>query len=254
MNKRFKKIIVYLKNEGFFPFIKLRFKRHILSFFLMPFYFILLKIKKFKTLVDSIDFIFEKSHNYFQPIQIKSEAISLLTLVKTKNPKIIMEIGTAFGGMLFLFARATQTNSLIISLDLPGGNFGAGYPWWKIPLYKAFAYQSQKIFLLRVDSHSSNTLKTIENILQGKKIDFLFIDGDHSYEGVKKDFEMYSQLVSSKGLIAFHDIIPNTKTDYSDSTINVDIFWKEIKSKYKHQEFVEDYSQNKAGIGVIELN
>jgi predicted O-methyltransferase YrrM len=253
MSKRFNKIITYLRNEGPFRFIRLRFRRHILSFFLMPIYLILLRIKKFKSLESAIDFIFEKSHNYFQPIQIKSEASSLLHFIETKKPKIIMEIGTAFGGMLFLFAQAAQENSLIISIDLPGGNFGAGYPWWKIPLYKAFGRSGQKIFLLRADSHLSNTYRIIENILQGNKIDFLFIDGDHSYEGVKKDFEMYSKLVNSRGIIAFHDIISNTKNDYSDPTINVDMFWKEIKDKFKYQEFVENYNQNKAGIGVLEL-
>jgi hypothetical protein len=30
-------------------------------------------------------------------------------------------------------------------------------------------------------------------------VDFLFIDGDHTYEGVKKDFEMYSPLVRREG-------------------------------------------------------
>jgi len=34
-------------------------------------------------------------------------------------------------------------------------------------------------------------LKKIKAILRDKKVDFLFIDADHSYEGVKKDFEMY---------------------------------------------------------------
>jgi hypothetical protein len=33
----------------------------------------------------------------------------------------------------------------------------------------------------------------------------LFIDGDHRYEGVRRDFEMYSPLVGAGGLIAFHD-------------------------------------------------
>jgi predicted O-methyltransferase YrrM len=36
-------------------------------------------------------------------------------------------------------------------------------------------------------------------------IDVLFIDGDHSYEGVKKDFELYSTLLSDKGIIIIHD-------------------------------------------------
>lgn len=42
-------------------------------------------------------------------------------------------------------------------------------------------------------------------ILQGIKIDVLFIDGDHSYEGVKKDFELYSKILSPNGIIIFHD-------------------------------------------------
>jgi len=41
-----------------------------------------------------------------------------------------------------------------------------------------------------------------------KRGDFLFIDGDHTYEGVEGDFEMYSPLVRRGGIIAFHDIVP----------------------------------------------
>ncbi len=42
-------------------------------------------------------------------------------------------------------------------------------------------------------------------IRQDIKIDFLFIDGDHSYEGVKKDFELYSTILSDNGIIVIHD-------------------------------------------------
>jgi hypothetical protein len=42
-------------------------------------------------------------------------------------------------------------------------------------------------------------------ILQDIKIDVLFIDGDHSYKGVKKDFELYSQILSPNGIIILHD-------------------------------------------------
>jgi hypothetical protein len=45
--------------------------------------------------------------------------------------------------------------------------------------------------------------------LQDIKIDFLFIDGDHSYEGVKKDFELYSKLLTDKGIIVIHDTDSN---------------------------------------------
>jgi predicted O-methyltransferase YrrM len=135
-------------------------------------------------------------------------------------------------------------------LDLPGGNFGAGYPWWKVSLYKAFASKGQNIHLVRSDSRSQETYKKVEEILNGRKIDFLFIDGDHTYQGAKEDFESYYRLMSKEGMIGFHDIIPNS----FDVDIQVHQLWGEIKDKYKTQEIVEDYQQNKAGIGVIQLN
>jgi hypothetical protein len=46
-------------------------------------------------------------------------------------------------------------------------------------------------------------------VRQDIKIDFLFIDGDHSYEGVKKDFDLYSKLLSEKGVIVLHDTDSN---------------------------------------------
>jgi hypothetical protein len=46
-------------------------------------------------------------------------------------------------------------------------------------------------------------------VRQDIKIDFLFIDGDHSYEGVKKDFELYSKILSDSGVIVLHDTDSN---------------------------------------------
>jgi len=40
---------------------------------------------------------------------------------------------------------------------------------------------------------------------QDIKIDLLFIDGDHSYEGVKLDFDLYSTIMSENGVIVLHD-------------------------------------------------
>ena len=42
-------------------------------------------------------------------------------------------------------------------------------------------------------------------VLQDIKVDFLFIDGDHSYEGVKLDFDLYSTILSENGVIIIHD-------------------------------------------------
>jgi hypothetical protein len=42
-------------------------------------------------------------------------------------------------------------------------------------------------------------------VRQDIKIDFLFIDGDHTYEGVKLDFDLYSNLLSDNGVVVIHD-------------------------------------------------
>lgn len=43
--------------------------------------------------------------------------------------------------------------------------------------------------IIRGDSHDSSTLKKVKRILN-KKIDIPFIDGNHSYKGVKQDFKI----------------------------------------------------------------
>ncbi len=64
-------------------------------------------------------------------------------------------------------------------------------------------------------------------ILQDIKIDFLFIDGDHSYEGVKKDFDLYSKILTDKGIIIIHD---------TDSNFEENLIVSE-DSKKDHHEF-----------------
>ena len=192
-----------------------------------------------------INFVFDKFVGLIQPAQVRSEITSLAHLVKTLNPKIILEVGTANGGTLFLFSRLADSRAKIISVDLPGGEFGGGYPKWKINLYKSFSLPSQKLYLLRENSHSVSTRKRVEEIMGTMPIDFLFIDGDHTYEGVKKDFKMYSPLVKKGGIIAFHDIAMHPP----EKNCGVHKFWEEIK-KEDSEEFIENPNQKWAGIGI----
>ena len=185
-----------------------------------------------------------------KPAQVKNEIRRLLKLLQNIKPKVILEIGTANGGTIFLFTRVAQQDATLISIDIPGGPFGGGYPAWKIPLYKSFARPYQKIHLIRRDSHNLSTLDVIKNILGDRKVDFLFIDGDHTYEGVKRDFEMYSPLVRRGGIIGFHDIVPGS----AENVGGVPKYWHEIVNKYKKHrilEIVEDWNQGGYGIGVI---
>lgn len=195
-----------------------------------------------------VNFVFDNFAGLVAPGQVRSEITSLAELVKELKPKTVLEIGTAEGGTLFLFSRLADPCAKIISIDLPGGEFGGGYPEWKTDLYKSFSSPSQKLYLLRENSHSVSTRKQVEEIIGTMPIDFLFIDGDHTYEGVKKDFEIYSPLVKEGGIIAFHDIVVHPP----EKCCNVHKFWEEIKRE-DSEEFIENPNQKWAGIGVYRL-
>jgi len=182
-----------------------------------------------------------------KPGQIREEIIQLLALVAELHPKVIFELGTALGGTLYLFSKVVTSHGVIISVDLPGGPFGGGYPEWKIPFYKSFIKRGQRLYLIRADSHDTKTLEKVKRALGDEKIDFLFIDGDHTYEGVKKDFEMYSPLVRKRGIIAFHDIVPGSEENVG----GVPKLWSEIKTWYKYREIVKNWEQKGFGIGVL---
>ncbi|BCX15609.1 MAG: hypothetical protein KatS3mg097_501 [Candidatus Parcubacteria bacterium] len=184
-----------------------------------------------------------------RPMQIKEEFLELLKIFQQLNPQYIMEIGTANGGTLFCFCKLAKDDATIISIDLPEGPFGGGYPKWRIPIYQAFAKENQKLYLIREDSHKEETLNKVKEVLNGNQLDFLFIDGDHSYEGVKKDFEMYSPLVRKGGIIAFHDI----NIHLNAPEIGVNKFWNEIKNRFVHKEMIKGHISGWAGIGVLFL-
>jgi predicted O-methyltransferase YrrM len=104
------------------------------------------------------------------------------------------------------------------------------------------------LHLLRGDSHNPEMLAQLKNLLPGDgKVDFLFLDGDHTYDGVKADFEMYSGLVRPGGLIAFHDICKHP--EYLNC--HVGRYWQEMKKGRRAVEFVENPDQGGFGIGTV---
>jgi len=211
---------------------------------------------KCKSIDDYINLAFSYQYSLFKwlPYKItleifqkKKEIRELCKLISKIRAKIILEIGTAQGGTLFLLAKLATPDSIVLSIALPNVGKSEGYFLYRIPFYKSFASNNQKIRLIRKNSHDLATLGQIKKILKKKEIDVLFIDGDHSYEGVKQDFEMYAPLVKKNGIIVFHDIVVIP----SDQTCNVNKFWEEIKTSYDYKEFVENWEQGSCGIGVI---
>ncbi len=123
----------------------------------------------------------------------------------------------------------------------------SAYPVWREELYRSFARERQQIEIVRADSHAPATLEKVRHLLGDRKLDLLFIDGDHSYNGVKKDFEMYSTLVAPDGVIGFHDIVDGPETYVG----GVPKFWRELKASRPHIEIVNDWKQGGWGIGLL---
>lgn len=181
---------------------------------------------------------------FLRPLQVEEELASLLGDVKALKPATVLEIGTAQGGTLYLWTRMAREDALVVSVDLPGGKFGGGYSRLRTPIYRRFARARQTLHLLRANSHDPATFSEVKELFGARPIDLLFIDGDHTYEGVKQDWEMYSPLVRRGGLIVFHDISGN----YDDTEVKR--HWDSIRADYNHKEYSR-YPGGKCGIGVL---
>ena len=210
--------------------------------------FLLNDVKKCSNSDEIVDLVLNKYQKYFWIKQVPEEIKALAKVVEYLKPKILVEIGTAGGGSLFIFTQLAVIGAKIASIDLPLGLFGGAYPEYRKNFYNSFANNGKKMRLIREDSHLIQTKRELENYLCGEKIDFLMIDGDHTYEGVKRDFEMYKEFVRNGGIIAFHDILPHEK----GSLCTVDLFWNEVKKEYTYKEIIHDQDQKWAGIGIIE--
>lgn len=77
-------------------------------------------------------------------------------------------------------------------------------------------------------------------IRQDIKIDFLFIDGDHSYEGVKLDFNLYSTILSDNGVIIIHD----TDEKYEETLIVSEDSKKDYHKFNGPSKFVKELQEN----------
>jgi len=186
---------------------------------------------------------------YFRALQVPTELTALGEILAERRPGRALEIGTAHGGTLFLLTRLASPRATIVSVDLPGGMFGGGYSARRKWFYQRFARRSQRLHLLQGDSHSMETFGFVNAALAGQPLDYLFIDGDHRYDGVKRDFEMYGPLVRKGGLIAFHDIVEGPP----EAVGGVPQFWREIKPQYRYREIINDPLQGGYGIGILSV-
>jgi predicted O-methyltransferase YrrM len=165
-------------------------------------------------------------------------------LLQRDPPRSLLEIGTSLGGTFFLSCQVADERARLatVDLELPGDG-----------LVGTFGRAHQHVTGIEGDSTSPEVRAEIEALFPDG-LDALFIDGDHSYEGVAADFELYHPLVRSGGLVAFHDIVPTDGSDPSCWAGGVPTFWEELKAGHSHEwnftEFVKSWDQQGFGIGI----
>ena len=191
-------------------------------------------------------FEFAISEPEIAPNQKPAEILWLLRQLAEMRPEVVLEIGTDRGGTLFLWSRVASPDALLLTVDLRKmvGRLGPLSPFALVRT--SFEREQQRIALVDgVDSQREETLDRLRRLLAGRPVDFLFLDGDHRYDSVRRDFELYAPLVRPGGIVAFHDVSPRTTPD----TEGTAAFWSELKDGHVTEELVDDGPPG-YGIGV----
>ena len=69
------------------------------------------------------------------------------------------------------------------------------------------------------------------NLAFKRKYGYIYLDGDHSYEGVKRDFELFRPHLAEGGILTMHDIDVDRDTDWG--ICGVKKFWSELEEPHK---------------------
>lgn len=204
------------------------------------------KLAKHYSLLSDFESVFQFACDVLGPHQKRSEIERLIEFAEQRRPTTALEIGMAQAGTTFLLKERISTLNLLMGVDIHLHN---------VFLLEAFNRRGCQLQFFEGDSALPEIKSGIVEALSGRKLDLLFIDGDHSYEGVKSDFENYKGLVSEGGMIIFHDICEDFQTRYGihsgNYTGGVPRFWKEVKGAFENYEFVDNADQDGFGIGCL---
>ncbi len=122
------------------------------------------------------------------------------------HAKTIVEIGTQYGKtMHFLCEAASRVNGMVFGYDYFDkiGKYTQGSQGDLDISLKALS-EFNNFKLTKINTMSDEFAEVLKKDTRGK-IDFAFIDGCHSYGGVKNDFRKVFPLLAKEGMIAFHD-------------------------------------------------
>ena len=162
-------------------------------------------------------------------------------LIREYKPKLFVELGVHNGFSYFLGCQSIEECKLStksFAVDHWLGDSQAGF-------FDDSVFQGVKTLNQKYSSFSTLLKMSFDDALdyfENSSIDLLHIDGFHSYESVKKDFESWLPKMSTNGIVLLHDI------HVRRNTFHVYLFWKELKKLYKTIEFVGSH-----GLGVVFL-
>ena len=158
------------------------------------------------------------------------------------RPQIFVELGTHNGFSYFSFAQSVTSNDIktkMYAIDTWEGDEHAGF-------YGDDVFNSvSQVNSTRYGSFSYLLRNTFDDGLehfQDKCIDLLHIDGLHTYDAVKHDFETWLPKMSDTGIILFHDI------SVRERGFGVFQLWEEISREYPSFEFIHGN-----GLGVLKV-
>ena len=160
-------------------------------------------------------------------------------IISILKPKVVVELGVHTGNSFNAFCQCVkelELNTRCYGVDLWQGDEHAGF--YDDKIYRELLnYQTINYPQIGelIKSDFNDAAKTFT-----KKIDLLHIDGLHTYDAVKNDFDTWLPHMSEQGVILFHD------TQVREKGFGVYLFWEQIKKEYPHFNF-----QFGNGLGVL---